>query len=71
MGVGELRGEEAPRGGDKHGVGHRGKLPQRLVGVLTHAEVHLSEAVETDRAPHIDQHRDLHAVADAERQPHE
>ena len=44
------------------------KRAQRLVAVLARAEVDLGHALEADRAQRVDQHRDLDAVADRERQ---
>ena len=47
----------------------RDEVGERLVAVLARAEVHLRHPLEPDGALGVDQHRDLDAVADREREP--
>ena len=54
---------------DQDGVGHGRQLAQRLVAVLARAEVGLGERVDADQLLGVEQHRDLHAVADREGEP--
>ena len=56
-------------GGGEHGERHRAQVAQRLVAVLAGAELDLGHRVEPDLAVDVDQHRDLDAVADREREP--
>ena len=67
-GVHRLGTEEALRGRDEHGVAHGRECVEGLVAVLARAEVGLREGVEADELLGIQQHGDLHAVADGESQ---
>jgi hypothetical protein len=59
---------EAPRDHEKDLVGHHAQGCERLVRVVVAVEIHLGEAVEPNRLPRVEQHRDLHAVAGRERE---
>ena len=54
---------QAARGGDHHGVGHGGQIAQRLVAVLTLAEVDLGERVGAGDPGNVDEVGDLDPVA--------